>query len=851
MNIIFSYDFLKLEFKDIYQDIEELKKETTDDGIEGNINILIDDIIYYIYKKNNILYNEKIKWDKRLKVLKDINIISNEILDMIMLLGKESKANTSKVGESENSKMRILYEVLVWFVVNYGEENYSLILDNLISPQKEIFVKYLSGNKEKIIKGEIENKNGELEEKDDIIRQLVEKGENYYFGRGVKRDNNKAYRYFLDAAKYKNEYAEAYLGLFYEKGIAVRKNYEIAYQWYYKAAVKGNAFAQYSLGVLYSEGNGVNKDYNKAFIWFQKSAENDYVGAYYQLGRAYYNGLGVEKDEEKSFKWHKKAAENNLPDSQYACEENLVSAYYWVEKAAENDYEDAYYIIGRSYLEGICVDINYKRAFHYLSKGYLALDTNCIESLAEMYLKGLYVKKDIYTAIELYNKAIEFGDKSVYFKLGKVYEDEGLINQSILIYKQGHEEGDLKCTQRLGIIYYNGEGVEKDLEKAMDYMEIAAAKKEPHAMYVLAVAYYSLNKFGDKTGDVAKALLKEAYELGSPYAADYLAYIIINELKDGKNINRNELVTYIKFGVENNLKESIFKYGYIYEKGIGLEQSFEKAYYYYNMVAENKYVKAMNKLGDWYKLGIFLGRNIDLAIKWYEKSAKEDDVEAIEKLIEIYEKGIGGRKSDIKAIYYVFKLIDLDALKGKKKIVYYCFKGIGIEENKDKGYELLKEIEEIDLGTAKYIKAYLGENELIDINKEKIINLYREGIDLGNLECYGQLATYLYNNGLSKNDEYKELFEIAIEGKSLGVNKCRYIFLKNKLKEVQTSSIVTVEELIIIKKLSTLINSGVYEVINDLIEWYDNRKPQDKSIYYELQNQAIYYNILKKQKILQ
>ncbi|WP_305133800.1 tetratricopeptide repeat protein, partial [uncultured Clostridium sp.] len=573
MNIIFSYDFLKLEFKDIYQDIEELKKETTDDGIEGNINILIDDIIYYIYKKNNILYNEKIKWDKRLKVLKDINIISNEILDMIMLLGKESKANTSKVGESENSKMRILYEVLVWFVVNYGEENYSLILDNLISPQKEIFVKYLSGNKEKIIKGEIENKNGELEEKDDIIRQLVEKGENYYFGRGVKRDNNKAYRYFLDAAKYKNEYAEAYLGLFYEKGIAVRKNYEIAYQWYYKAAVKGNAFAQYSLGVLYSEGNGVNKDYNKAFIWFQKSAENDYVGAYYQLGRAYYNGLGVEKDEEKSFKWHKKAAENNLPDSQYAlslmykngdgCEENLVSAYYWVEKAAENDYEDAYYIIGRSYLEGICVDINYKRAFHYLSKGYLALDTNCIESLAEMYLKGLYVKKDIYTAIELYTKAIEFGDKSVYFKLGKVYEDEGLINQSILIYKQGHEEGDLKCTQRLGIIYYNGEGVEKDLEKAMDYMEIAAAKKEPHAMYVLAVAYYSLNKFGDKTGDVAKALLKEAYELGSPYAADYLAYIIINELKDGKNINRNELVTYIKFGVENNLKESIFKYGYI------------------------------------------------------------------------------------------------------------------------------------------------------------------------------------------------------------------------------------------------------------------------------------------------
>ena len=95
------------------------------------------------------------------------------------------------------------------------------------------------------------------------------------------------------------------------------------------------------------------------------------------------------------------------------CEENLIRAYYWMEKAAENDYEDAYYIIGRSYLEGIYIEEDYKRAFNYLSKGYIALDTNCIESLAEMYLKGLHVKKDLYSAIELYNKAIEFGDKSI------------------------------------------------------------------------------------------------------------------------------------------------------------------------------------------------------------------------------------------------------------------------------------------------------------------------------------------------------------------------------------------------------------------------------------------------------
>ena len=860
MNRIFNYDFFKLEFRDIYEEIEELKKKTTHDDIEENINAIINDIIYYIYKKNSILYDEKIEWHKKLEILKEINIMPSEILDKIIIWTKKVKVNyaNNKTAEDELEEMKVLYEVLAWFVVSCGEENYSLILNNLTDAEKEIFKKYLSTSEsvtQKNISKVFEKKVDEIEEKDEVTRQLLEKGENYYFGRGVKKDNKKAYKYFLDAAKYKDEYAETYLGLFYDKGIAVRKNYEIAYQWYYKAAIKGNAFAQYSLGILYSEGNGVIKDYNKAFIWFQKSAENDYVGAYYQLGRAYYNGLGVDKDEEKAFKWHKKAAENNLAASQYAlslmykngegCEENLVSAYYWVERAAENDYEDAYYVVGRSYLEGICVEVNYKKAFYYLSKGYLALDTNCIESLAEMYLKGLNVKKDVYTALELYNRALEFGDRSIYFKVGKVYEDEGLINQAISIYNQGHEEGNLKCTQRLGIMYYNGEGVEKDLEKAIEYMEIAAAKKESHAMYVLAVAYYRLNKFGDKTSDIAKSLLKEAYELGSPYAADYLACIMLNELKEGKNINKNELLIYIKFGVENELKESIFKYGYIYEKGIGIEQDYEKGYYYYTLAAETKYVKAMIKLGDWYKIGIFLNRNIDLAIKWYEKAAKEDDIESIEKLIEIYENGIGGRRSDLKAIYYVFKLIDLDAIKGKEKLVYYCFKGIGIEENKEKGYELLEEIKEIDVGTAKYIKGYLGEKGLIDIDNDEIIKLYREGIELGNLECYGQLAIYLYNSGLNKNNKYKEAFEVAMEGKNLGINKCKYIFLKDKLKETQTSSIVTVEELIIIKKLGKLINSGFYEVINDLIEWYNNRKPQDKRIYYKLKEEAIYYNIVK------
>ena len=87
------------------------------------------------------------------------------------------------------------------------------------------------------------------------------------------------------------------------------------------------------------------------------------------------------------------------------------------------------------------------------------------------------------------------------------------------------------------------------------------------------------------------------------------------------------------------------------------------------------------------------------------------------------------------------------------------------------------------------------------------------------------------------------IFNIAMEGEALGVSKCEYVILKEKLKEYEESKIVTIEELIVLRKLSKLINKGIYEVINDLIKWYSERKPEDKLLYYQLLEDKIYYNL--------
>lgn len=857
-----NFDFLKLEFFMLYEDIVDIIDNKHSDDILRKINQLFDDLIYYIYKKHRILYDEGLDNRDSLQTLVNINILPEEVMESICYLMDKANSSLSNIINNHTVdelcyEIEVygveLYEILAWVAINCGEEDYSLILDSLGDEERIIFQSYLPS--QDIVKQPlISNDRLTDDEVKEKASEMVEIGESYYFGRGVNKNNKEALKYFSQAAKLGDEYAEAYLGLFYEKGLGTKRDYTVASKWYYKAAVKGNSFSQYSLAMLFLNGTGVSKDYSKAMMWLQKSAENDYVPAFYQLGRVYYNGLGVEKNANSAFKWYKKSAEGNLGAAQYAlsfmykngegCKQNNVKAYYWIEKAAENEYDDAYYIVGKSYLEGIYFDVNYEKAYYYLKKGYEALDTNCIESLGDMYINGLYVDKNIAYGLDLYEKCIDYGNKDIFYKMGKVYEDEGLIRQAISSYNKGHDNGELKCTQRLGIIYYNGEGVIRDLDKAINYMEVAANKKAPHAMYMLGIAYLRLNKFGENTLAKTKELLEEAVELKSPYAAEYLAYIMLNELREGKEVNEKLLLKYIEFGVENELVDSMFQYGYIYEKGIAVNIDIEKAYYYYKLAADNDSIKAIVRLGDWYKNGNFLSTNIDSAISYYMKAVMLRDIDAIEKLIEIYEKGIGDRKSDIKALYYVFKLIELDALKGKCKLAYYCYKGIGVEVDEYKGNELINEIEEIDKGTANNLRAFLARNNFIDLSTEEIVNYYLEGINLGNLDCYGELAEYLYENDLKDNEKYKKAFNIAMEGIELGVNKCSYVFLKDKLKSVQTSSIVKIEEILIIKQLNKLVDKGLYKVLNDLIEWYETRKTEDKANYYKVKEKAIYYNTI-------
>lgn len=126
----------------------------------------------------------------------------------------------------------------------------------------------------------------------------------------------------IDVANLSSMSAEKYYkkGEDYYYGRGVKKNYEEAVKWYRLAAEKGNSSAQNNLGWMYQKGYGVTKDYAEAVKWYRKSAEQGNATGQFLLGGMYENGYGVKKNKKEAKKLYTLSAAQGLEDAKKALE---------------------------------------------------------------------------------------------------------------------------------------------------------------------------------------------------------------------------------------------------------------------------------------------------------------------------------------------------------------------------------------------------------------------------------------------------------------------------------------------------------------------------------------------------
>lgn len=153
------------------------------------------------------------------------------------------------------------------------------------------------------------------------------------------------------AAARGNREAQFEIATRYADGKGVKKDQEKAYQWYARAASKGLAPAQYRIAALHERGRGVKQDLALARIWYERAAKQGNVKAMHNLAVLLTGSKERKADHASAAKWFGEAARHGLPDSQYnlgilyeaglGVAKSPLEAYQWFALAAARGDKEA------------------------------------------------------------------------------------------------------------------------------------------------------------------------------------------------------------------------------------------------------------------------------------------------------------------------------------------------------------------------------------------------------------------------------------------------------------------------------------------------------------------------------
>ncbi|RGB37964.1 kinase-like domain-containing protein [Rhizophagus diaphanus] len=132
----------------------------------------------------------------------------------------------------------------------------------------------------------------------------------------IVNDLDKFNYWYHKAAENDNNIALYNLGEFYELGKGISKNETRAFEFYKKSADQGYINAQYKVGYIYNYGTQIIIDKEKAFNYFTMAAKGGNVDAQYNLASLYERGEGTEKNIDNAIYWYKKAAENGCQEAE-------------------------------------------------------------------------------------------------------------------------------------------------------------------------------------------------------------------------------------------------------------------------------------------------------------------------------------------------------------------------------------------------------------------------------------------------------------------------------------------------------------------------------------------------------
>lgn len=362
-------------------------------------------------------------------------------------------------------------------------------------------------------------------------------GKCYEFGIGADKDTKLALDYYQKAVEKGSGIACKTLGEFYKTGKYVQQDISKCLEYLNKGSklgTPGSDEAAITLGDMYHSGDGVEKNDTKACGLYRIAADLGNSNAYYRLGMQTFNGWGVEADKAKGMEYWEKGAELNHWGCMYIIGVSYVEGrdlprdiekgMYWLECSADRGLADACCYLGKVYLRGLHgVSQNEAKGVQYLKDAAYS-DQGQKEAMMIYgdYLYGQNTSESLSEALTLYHRAAELGEPAAYHRLGMLtYNGVGVEpdkDKGVEYWKKGVELGQIGCMYIIGGLYMEGTELPKDIDQGLFLLEKAAANGMPDAHNYLGKVY--LQGLHGVPKDETKALqhLKSAAKTGDTQA---------------------------------------------------------------------------------------------------------------------------------------------------------------------------------------------------------------------------------------------------------------------------------------------------------------------------------------------
>lgn len=561
---------------------------------------------------------------------------------------------------------------------------------------------------------------------------------------GVKKDYKKAFEFYLKALNEENDAAAAKeIGKMFENGTFGKPDYLTALK-YYKEEARLNPFVATSTFIneykYFPFGEESKYTDSQIQTLMSSDSESEIMSVFYlisgdiktqrQLFRvakklmdtnsfaetlvAYFNysGIVTPKNEDYAIELlrHSVALGNKMAANMlypFTCDTDKEEALKYLDMAAEMSNCDVvvdgnikvpacllkpYSTAIRNYLSNMINSKepdSAKKAYKIAGELYAKekgtrskLESTLIALLGNNYRFGTTVKKDIPTAIYLYEQALKINP----------LDTAALLN--------------------LGRIYKKGDDVDVNYDKALDYLFRAANGGNANAFFDLeyVLSDGALEKASPKT---SYALLRYCAESQKPQSGILNNYALCFLKGTGTAKDEKKAFEYFRKAAEFAEEENNFftlstkNYAKCYINGTGVDKDVKRGIALLTRYADEGFLACKEALADYYTEGEIVEKNVEEAICIYKDLIAQDfHVDyAYAQLAILYLNGNGVAKNIDKAVEYYNKGIAADGENCNCLLGRMYLYGDGVEKDFAKAISYLTKAAKLGSVNAYY---YLG-----------------------------------------------------------------------------------------------------------------------------------------------